>query len=409
VHATAGENQPLRTRWTLPSGQSVTVCSPAALNSAQNRGLTPETLEEQLGRLGNTPYELAGLEAEITGSVFVPVSLLNRMRREAVENLEALQSRPLTRIIHPAPAFCRKAIGAETSGAQIHLLVRSTEQMEAAIAARPESITLDYLDLYGLRPAVQRVKSAGVNVRVASPRILKPGESRIVDFLISLECPILVRGSGILHALMKERDGQPFGQQLVGDFSLNAANTLTAEAYLEMGLERLTPTHDLNAAQIASLAGTIGPEHMEAIAYQHLPVFHTEHCVFCRFLSTGTTYRDCGRPCEKHRVALRDPQGRAHPVVADVGCRNTVFGAQAQEASAHMDAWRAVGIRHFRLEFVHESGEELQRVTGAFQAFLADKICSPQLGEELKRLAPAGVTEGSLFIAQDFERFPILQ
>jgi len=409
VHATAAENQPLRTRWTLPGGVSVTVDSTAALNAAQNRGLTQETLEEHLGRLGNTPYELAGVHAEITGSIFVPMSLLNRMRREAVEKLEALQARPVTRIIHPPPDLRREAVRAEDTAFQLHVLVRSTEQMEAAIGAKPDSITLDYLDLYGLRASVQRVKSAGVNVRIASPRILKPGESRIVDFLISLECPILIRSSGILHTLTKETPGQLLAQQLIGDFSLNTANTLTAEADLEMGLERLTPTHDLNAAQISALAGTIGPERMEAIAYQHLPVFHTEHCVFCRFLSSGTTYRDCGRPCEKHLVALRDPQGRAHPVMADVGCRNTVFGAQAQEASAHMDAWRAVGIRHFRLEFVHESGEEVQRVTATFQAFLADQITSPQLGAELKRHAPAGVTEGSLFIAEDFERFPILQ
>jgi putative protease len=38
-------------------------------------------------------------------------------------------------------------------------------------------------------------------------------------------------------------------------------------------------------------------------------------------------------------VALRDAAGRAHPVMADVGCRNTVFAAEVQEASAHLDAW----------------------------------------------------------------------
>ena len=409
VHAIAVENQPLRTRWTLPNGVSVTVDSPTPLLAAQNRGLTPETLNEHLGRLGNTPYELSELNAEIAGSVFLPLSLLNRLRREAVEKLEALQSQPMARSIHPPPSFKRElrreTVSAENAAAQLHLLVRSPEQMEAAIAAGPDSITLDYLDLYGLRPSVQSVKAAGVKVRVASPRILKPGEGRIVDFLVSLECPIVVRSSGILHTL-SAKSPTP---DLIGDFSLNTANTLTAEAYLEMGLERLTPTHDLNAAQISALAESIGPERMEAIAYQHLPVFHTEHCVFCRFLSSGTTFRDCGRPCEKHRVALQDPQGRAHPVMADVGCRNTVFGAQAQEASAHMDAWREAGIRHFRLEFVHESGEEVQRVTAAFQAFLAGRISSGQLGAELKRNAPAGVTEGSLFIAADFELFPILQ
>jgi U32 family peptidase len=404
VHAIARENQPLRTCWNLPSGLSVTVESPDGLSAAQNRGLTAEMLKEQLGRLGNTAYELAGLSAEITGSVFAPVSLLNRMRREAVEKLEELQSRPPTRLIHPTPNFRRETRMPGPAAAQLHVLVRSPDQIEAAIAAQPDSITLDYLDLYGLRPSVERVKAAGVQVRVAGPRILKPGESRIVDFLVSLQCPILIRSTGMLHTL-KETGGQP----LIGDFSLNAANTLTAEAYLELGLTRLTPTHDLNAAQISALAGTIGPERMEAIAYQHLPVFHTEHCVFCRFLSTGTTYRDCGRPCEQHRVALRDSQGRAHPVIADVGCRNTVFGAEAQEASAHLNAWRQAGIRHFRLEFVHESADEVQHVTAAFQGFLAGRINASQLGSELKRHAPAGVTEGSLFVPPDFERFPILQ
>jgi putative protease len=404
VHVTATENQALHTRWTLPKGVSVTVESPAPLSAAQNHGLTEKTLEEQLGRLGNTPYELAGLSSEITGSVFVPVSLLNRIRREAVEKLQQVQSRPPGRSIHPAPDLGRETHLPAATTAELHLLVRNPQQTEAAIAAKPDSITLDYLDLYGLRPSVQRVKEAGMAVRVASPRILKPGESRIVDFLASLQCPILARSTGILDVLRETP-----GLQLIGDFSLNTANTLTAEAYIALGVERLTPAHDLNAEQISRLAGTIGPERLEAIAYQHLPVFHTEHCVFCRFLSTGTTYRDCGRPCEKHRVALKDPQGRAHPVLADVGCRNTVFGAEAQEASAHMESWRAAGIRHFRLEFVHESAEEVQQVTAAFQSFLAGEINAHRLSSELKRHAPAGVTEGSLFVAENFERFPILQ
>ncbi len=404
VDVTARENQPLHTRWSLANGASVAVESGDALSAAQNRGLSEESLKEQFGRLGNTAYELAQLTAQITGSVFAPASLLNRMRREAVEKLEKLQSQPPAPVIRPAPDLRRAARTSVAASPQLHLLVRNPEQLLAAIAARPDSITLDYLDLYGLRPSVEQVRASGIEVRVATPRILKPGESRVVDFLVSLQCPILIRASGILHTIAKTAT-----EALIGDFSLNTANTLTAEAYLGLGLARLTPTHDLNATQIAALAGTIGPERIEAIAYQHLPVFHTEHCVFCRFLSTGTTYRDCGRPCEQHRVALRDSHGRAHPVIADVGCRNTVFGAEAQEASAHMDAWRRAGIRHFRLEFVHESACELQRVTSAFQSFLGGQNSAAQLGTELKRSAPAGVTEGSLFVPQDFDRFPILQ
>lgn len=408
AHVIAIENQPLCIRWTLQNGFSVTVESTTVLVSAQNRGLTEESLKEQLGRLGNTPYELSGLTSEIGGLVFAPASLLNQLRREAVQKLQDHQSQPVKRTIHHTPELRRDLRLPSAAPAALHVLVRNPEQLGAALQAKPDSITLDYLDLYGLRPSVQAVKAAGIEVRVASPRLLKPAESRIVAFLVSLDCPILVRATAILQAL-KDNPAQQPGQQLTGDFSLNTANTLTAEAYLEFGLTRLTPTHDLNAAQIAALAQTIGPERIEAVAYQHLPVFHTEHCVFCRFLSTGTSHLDCGRPCEKHRVALRDQHGRAHPVVADVGCRNTVFGAEAQEASVHMDSWRKVGIRHFRLEFVHESAEEVLRVTTAFQSALAGDLDAARLGKELKRIAPAGVTEGSLFVPADYQLFPILQ
>ncbi|MFN7924623.1 MAG: U32 family peptidase, partial [Bryobacteraceae bacterium] len=130
----------------------------------------------------------------------------------------------------------------------------------------------------------------------------------------------------------------------------------------------------------------------------HLPVFHTEQCVFCRFLSNGASYRDCGRPCEKHQVALRDEHGREHPVIADVGCRNTVFGAEAQEASAHLDRWREAGIRHFRIEFAHESAEEVRAITMAFADALGGRMAMGALAQRIREASPRGTTQGSLFI-----------
>jgi putative protease len=239
---------------------------------------------------------------------------------------------------------------------------------------------------------------------VASPRVLKPSEQRIIRFLLKLECAIVVRSSGLLAALQHEPH-----PALIGDFSLNAANVLTAETLLELGLQRLTPTHDLNAAQVAALAESIGAELIEVIAYQHLPVFHTEHCVFCRFLSDGTSYKDCGHPCEQHRVALRDERGREHPVMADVGCRNTVFGAEAQEASRHVEDWRAVGIRHFRLEFVHETAEQVARVGQAFREALDGQISAMELNRRLQKIAPQGATQGSLFVPESYLTIPLMQ
>ncbi len=407
IRVTGQAGEPLRTDWWLTAKPEVTAhaVSESALSEARNRGLSEEQLRDQFGRLGGTPYTLDTLELDLTGSLFAPVSMLNQVRRDAVSALAALQehhdSGPVhhVTVTHPEPQA-----DTETGNPQFHLLVRTQEQLEAALLLQPASITLDYLDLYGLRPSVERVKAAGLTVRVASPRILKPGEARIVNFLTSLDCEILVRATGILHTLRQQAT-----RPLIGDFSLNAANALSAAEYFELGIARLTPTHDLNAAQVADLARAGNPGKIEAIAYQHLPVFHTEHCVFCRFLSTGTTYRDCGRPCEKHRVELRDQSGRAHPVMADVGCRNTVFGAEAQDGSGHLKLWLDAGIRHFRLEFVHETGAEVTAVAEAWQQALDGRITPAQLHAELRAVAPGGTTQGSLYIANNYQVLPILQ
>jgi len=404
VVVTAREGVPLLTEWRVGE-LSVTVESPMPLGIARNRGLDVEFLRAQLGRLGNTAYELAELQAHIEGSPFAPSSLLNQVRREAVERLQERQGAArrmhVNRVEEPLP----NGRGSEGNPPiQLHLLVRTPDQLDAAIGLKPASITLDYLDLYGLRPSLDRVRAAGIAPRVASPRVLKPGEERILDFLLASDCPILVRSAGLLHAL-RERPHP----ELIGDFSLNAANAITAAELLETGLSSLTPTHDLNAAQIAALARSIGGDAIEAIAWQHLPVFHTEHCVFCRFLSTGTSYRDCGRPCEEHRVALRDAAGRAHPVMADVGCRNTVFGAEAQESSRHLEEWMAAGIYRFRLEFAHESGEQVTRIVRAFEDALSGRRSMRELAQHLQRIALEGVTEGSLFVPEGYLTLPILQ
>ncbi|GGM09250.1 protease [Deinococcus aerophilus] len=412
AHFLGHVGQPPALTLTDEAGHHATATLPEPLSPARNRALDESGLREQLGKLGGTGYHLSELSADLQGAGFLPVSALNALRREAVEALTDLRGQAPER---RTAARLDEVLAAQTTGtvapaprsaARLHVLVRTPEQLDAALEEAPDSITLDYLELYGLKPSVERVRAAGVPVRVASPRILKPTEQNLQKFLLSLEAGILVRSGGLLEGLQGAG-----AAELTGDFSLNAANVLTARALLELGLTRLTPTHDLNARQITELASLVGPELLEVVAYGHLPVFHTEHCVFCRFLSDGTDYTNCGHPCESHRVALRDERGRTHPVMADVGCRNTVFEGRPQIAAAHLPEWQGAGLQDFRLEFVHETPNTVRQVVRLHRAFLTGDLSSAELDAALAGLSDGGTTEGSLFVPHDFgmlDALPIL-
>jgi putative protease len=297
-------------------------------------------------------------------------------------------------------AMPKTDLGSMPDQSKLHLLVRTVEQLDAAIETRPDSITLDYLELYGLRPSVEKIKAANIIARVASPRILKPSEQNVIRFLLGLDCEILVRSGGLLQDLLKtdiDRD------RLIGDFSLNASNRLSVKTFRQMGLKRITPTYELNSQQISELAETFGGDGLEVIAYSHLPVFHTEHCVFCRFLSDGTDNTNCGHPCEKHRIAVRDAQGREHPVMADVGCRNTVFGAEAQTNPQAIQEWQAAGIVEFRLEFVYQTSDQIVAIADAFRSHLDAMLVVQDLAKVLTENSPQQTTQGSLYVPEDFK------
>jgi putative protease len=121
-----------------------------------------------------------------------------------------------------------------------------------------------------------------------------------------------------------------------------------------------------------------------------------EHCVFCAFLSTGKDYRDCGRPCDHHRVTLRDRVGAELPLRADAGCRNTVFNNRAQSGAEYVSRMLALGARSFRVEFVSDSAEHVKQTVSRYLQLLRGEISGGELWRELKLTNQLGVTRGQI-------------
>ena len=83
----------------------------------------------------------------------------------------------------------------------------------------------------------------------------------------------------------------------------------------------------LSRQSLEKLLENVPPQSIEVILHSHVPMFHTAHCLFCAELSTGRDPTDCGRPCRRHRVRIRDRLGVEHVLLADADCRNTLYHA----------------------------------------------------------------------------------
>jgi putative protease len=184
----------------------------------------------------------------------------------------------------------------------------------------------------------------------------------------------------------------------VGDYSLNVANALSAELLIRAGLERVTVSYDLNGEQVVDLLRSATAEWFEVVIHQHLPMFHMEHCLFAAFLSGGTDATNCGRPCDRHKVELRDRVGARHPVQADVGCRNTVFHARAQSGAEWVKRFMEAGARVFRVELLDEDREQAQRTLECYRDLIAGRLSEAEVTRRLKTANQLGVTSGTLTV-----------
>jgi putative protease len=256
------------------------------LERAQKHPLTETSFRESFGRLGETPFELAAVSLDLPEPVLVPKSVLNDLRRQAVARLLDEREAAVRRaVVEPAALdHLRAEAGAsypvgrgEAAPPRLYILARTMEQLEAVLAWRPEAplvrpalVYCDFEDVRRYREAVERARAAGLPVGLATLRIVKPGEEGFLKPLARLGADVLlVRNLAALN-LYRELDPKPV---LVGDFSLNVANELTAGLLAGEGLARLVPGHDLNWEQLAALVGRIDPGLFEVVVHQHMPKF----------------------------------------------------------------------------------------------------------------------------------------
>lgn len=401
VVVTGAVGEPLVVKASDIDGNSVEVQSQKLLVLAERAPLTEASVRSELGSLGGTVFVLDNCDFKLAGRCFIHSRELKELRCIITDKLtKARLTRPTVAVSSCSTEDLVAALSQQNEASStnlsiiptLNLLVREVSQLDSLQGLLIDTVYLDFEFGKEYGPAVERVRALGYRVGIATTRILKPGELAHLKVIERLRPDrVLVRNLGAIEHM------RGTGIELVGDFSLNVTNSLTASWFFEKGLQSICPSYDLNGEQLTELVTATDAKRFEVTIHHYIPAFHMEHCVFAAFLSNGSSYRDCGRPCEKHRVELRDAKGALHPLKADAECRNTMFNGVPQSALRLLPVLQKCGVGAFRVEVLFDAPAVVRRKVELYGALLAGRAQPEEALHELGAVERYGVTDGQLY------------
>jgi putative protease len=365
--------------------------------------LNIKNVQKELSSLGSTPFKAIDFNIETKGtSPFLPNKVLKELRRSICKKIEDyLHQRDVIELQDFSLNSIQEKF--EIGSPKLRILLREIDQVvsfleklnkETQLKEFIDSIILDFEFGKNYKAALELVRAADIRCAIATNRILKPGEYHHLKVLIRLAPDyILARNLGAKQFLSE------FAPEIevAGDFSLNIANSHTSDYLFNKGFTTLTPGYDLNEDQLIELVKHSSNKNFELTIHQYMPSFHMEHCVYAAFLSEGSSFRDCGKPCEKHKVELHDSFGNKHFIKADQECRNTMFNATSIGAASLIEKTNDLGVSLYRIEALFEDGKAIFDKFVGYTKLIKKEQTVDELNKYLGQSENYGLSSGQLF------------
>jgi len=365
--------------------------------------LSKKFIVDEFSKLSETAYKLEEFKFSHYTEGFFPQKKLKELRKKIVEDLNKLRTETKHLDIINTQLESHSSNGKKTEKANLNVLIRNEKQVDAIVSLKNSFdfplgiIILDFEFGKDYLRSIEKLKANNFVTAIATTRILKPNEYHNFT-LIERSNPdyVLVRNLGALYYFKQKN------YPMIGDFSLNVSNSESFKYLIQKGLESISLSYDLNINRLKKLLGHIDGDKAEVTIHQYMPSFHMEHCVFAAFLSKGKSFRDCGKPCEKHSVELIDQFSNRHKIKADQECRNTMYNAKAMSGALHIESILDLGLKNFRIEFLFEDEEQIYKKILAYGSMIFHKHDFDSAFESLKIEESFGVSDVYLKRSGDY-------
>lgn len=266
---------------TVSDGKNkVTIKGETVCEKALNKPLAHEKCIAQLNKTGSTPYMAKDIICKLEDEVTMPLSAINKLRREALEQLSAIRRKR-----EPYRIFENK-VDFNFEKQERFLSKKYAKTKTAQLGNAFKKFDTVFISFYSNNEEIKRLLSEGFKIGVELPAITFGNDSKISNRLTEIKSlgikDVYCSNIGSVY-LAKQA-----GMKIHGGFRLNFTNTLDLLWAEETGFADTELSIELTLEQIAGLGGKIK---RGIVSYGYLPLMITRNCPV---KSKNISCKDCG-------------------------------------------------------------------------------------------------------------------
>ncbi|NMA69460.1 MAG: U32 family peptidase [Desulfitobacterium sp.] len=404
---------------------------------AIKRPLTNEVAYKQLSRLGNTPFWLENLVLDVEEELMIPVSELNEMRRQVVEELLSLKVKNISvspdeyqeRLRIWSEELAQKREEAhreeltrynketsdkegtdellELAAKRITVAVSNLEGVQAALKSGAKRIAFGGerwrsrkgFSLQDVEKAIGLCLEKGAEPIWRLPRVLNESQSKwwfeTLKKAQGWEQPpkMMVSNLGEIEMIKALDPTWPFEV----DYTLNVFNESALAYFLELGAQGITLSTELERSQVEVLAQW---GKTEVMVFGDLEMMVSEYCPIGATLG-GKKEEYCSAPCVKGSHYLKDRLKYQFPIETDLECRMHLFNSRVLNLYQDLGTLEKMGVNRIRLQLDRANPMQIENTFKVFLNRWKDALQESRQENEdnkvkgyLEELYPEGFTKG---------------
>lgn len=321
------------------------------VQEAKKQPLDEARIRAQMEKTGNTPYEFEKLDLQLEGNVFLPMSAVNQLRREAFCQLQNKIAESFRREI-PKRTESGAFSGNHPQEQPVFTAACETMEQAEALLALPEIRGIycnwDF--------ALQVLKeSSDKEIYVMLPHVIRPGDmqklsDRIRQAIVRGCRRVLVRSLESAAWMVQ----QGYGAYCVLDSGMYTFNNESMKFWRQQGVDRFTAPLELNGRELRGRCN----KGSEMMVYGYIPMMISAQCVqknldTCRKNDATLTLKD--RYDKQFRVKC----------YCDF-CYNIIYNSIPYGLLKERQDVKKLGFDSLRLNFTLESFEETRKIAKDF-------------------------------------------